>query len=237
METKLSKDSPDPLSNVIAAVHVARPRLEVKALPPRALEILPGGLALASLDRLALAAFILNRAGRVHYLNAAARALLDERCVRVWDSGLRFAKPLGTAFDDALRMATQSPWRSSLLPFAPRTKEVWELSISPLEPGDGSRSPNALPLALIFIARPQPDARRIVQRVRALYGLTEAEARVMAGLALGGTVESIAGENGVRASTVRAQVRSIFDKTGVNRQSDLVRLALTGAPLVAERNQ
>jgi hypothetical protein len=32
---------------------------------------------------------------------------------------------------------------------------------------------------------------------------------------------------------VRAQVRSLFDKTGVNRQSDLVRLALTGAPLVS----
>jgi DNA-binding CsgD family transcriptional regulator len=74
--------------------------------------------------------------------------------------------------------------------------------------------------------------RRIVQRVRRLYGLTVAEARVMAALALGGTVDSIAVDHRVSVSTVRSQVRSIFDKTGVNRQSDLVRLALTGAPLV-----
>jgi DNA-binding CsgD family transcriptional regulator len=32
-------------------------------------------------------------------------------------------------------------------------------------------------------------------------------------------------------STVRAQVRSIFEKTGVHRQTDLVRLALNGGAL------
>lgn len=86
-------------------------------------------------------------------------------------------------------------------------------------------------LAEALPARPRPDAQSLVPRVRALYGLTQAEARVMAALALGETVDRIALAHGVRTSTVRAQVRSLFEKTGVNRQSDLVRLALTGAPL------
>jgi DNA-binding CsgD family transcriptional regulator len=44
-------------------------------------------------------------------------------------------------------------------------------------------------------------------------------------------VEQIAVAHGVRVSTVRAQVRSIFEKTAVHRQTDLVRLALSGGPL------
>lgn len=82
-------------------------------------------------------------------------------------------------------------------------------------------------------ARPRPDTQSLASRVRGLYGLTQAEARVMAALASGETVDRIAMAHGVRTSTVRAQVRSIFEKTGVNRQSALVRLALTGAPLAA----
>ena len=58
----------------------------------------------------------------------------------------------------------------------------------------------------------------------------EAEARVVSALTLGETVEQIAVAHGVRVSTVRAQVRSIFEKTGVHRQTDLVRLALSAAP-------
>jgi len=91
--------------------------------------------------------------------------------------------------------------------------------------------PAVLPLALVVIARPRPDAERIARRVRRLYSLTEAEGRVVSALTLGETVEQIAVAHGVRVSTVRAQVRSIFEKTGVHRQTDLVRLALSGGPL------
>jgi DNA-binding CsgD family transcriptional regulator len=83
----------------------------------------------------------------------------------------------------------------------------------------------------VVIARPRPDAERIARRVRRLYSLTEAEARVVSALTLGETVEQIAVAHGVRVSTVRTQLRSTFEKTGVHRQTDLVRLALTGAPL------
>ena len=47
-------------------------------------------------------------------------------------------------------------------------------------------------------------------------------------------MDEIAMRHGVRASTVRARYASIFEKTGVNRPKDLVRLALTGAPLLVE---
>jgi DNA-binding CsgD family transcriptional regulator len=198
----------------------------------RLAQALPGRLALASLDRLAIAAFIVNRAGALQHLNASARTLLaNDRCVRIKHGRFRFYEPaLNSAFEAALRSATQEPARSSLLPLSCCKEEVYEVSVLPLEENDaGARAQS---LALVVIARPLPDATSIERRARGLYGLTEAEARVMAALTLGGTVEEIAVAHRVRTSTVRAQVRSIFEKTGVHRQTDLVRLALSGAPLL-----
>jgi DNA-binding CsgD family transcriptional regulator len=195
-----------------------------------------GRLALASLDHIAVAAVILNRDGAVHYLNASARSLIaDDGCIHIRNARLRFNEPaLNVALEVAVRRATQTPPGSSLLPLSSASKEVYEVTVSPLEAGREEATPAAgAPLALVVIARPRPDPQRIVQRARRLYGLTDAEARVMAALTMGETVEGIASAHGVRTSTVRAQVRSIFEKTGVNRQSDLVRLALTGAPLIS----
>jgi DNA-binding NarL/FixJ family response regulator len=172
----------------------------------------------------------------VLHLNASARGLLvDNRFMRVEKLTLRFIQPkLHASFEAALRRATQEAPCSSLLPIVSRGEVVYEVTVSPLEQAIGAPSPsnNAVPLAAVLIPTARLDGRSVAQRARQLYGLTEAEARVMAALTLGETVNDIAVEHGVRASTVRAQVRSIFEKTGVNRQSDLVRLALTGAPVV-----
>lgn len=64
--------------------------------------------------------------------------------------------------------------------------------------------------------------------IQALLDLTPAEARIARGIANGSTVEQLAGESRISPATVLVQLRSIFDKTGVSRQVDLVRL-LSGA--------
>jgi DNA-binding CsgD family transcriptional regulator len=184
---------------------------------------------LVSLDRLGVTAFIVNANGTVHQQNASARNLLaGDESVHVASFRLRLSDPaLNATLEAAVHRATKPPCRSSLFPVRAGKNEVYEVNVSPLQPAEDTGSA----LALVVIARPRPDAERIARRVRRLYGLTEAEARVVAALTLGETVEQIAVAHGVRVSTVRAQVRSIFEKTGVHRQTDLVRLALTAAPL------
>ena len=59
------------------------------------------------------------------------------------------------------------------------------------------------------------------------YGLTPAERRVAAQLALGLTVREIAASTGRRESTVRWHVRNLHSKLGVHRQADVVRLVLS----------
>lgn len=190
---------------------------------------------LQSLDRLRVTAIVARGTGTVHQLNACAQALLAcDQSLRIVSSRLRFADP-GThaMLEVALRRATLPAPRSSIFPLRTGRNDVYEVNVSPLHgPGNGAVfSAGAVPLALVVVARPRPDAEHIERRVRRLYGLTEAEARVTAALTLGETVEQIAAAHGVRISTVRAQVRTIFEKTGVHRQTDLVRLALTGGPL------
>ena len=66
-----------------------------------------------------------------------------------------------------------------------------------------------------------------VELVQSLFDLTPAEARVARSLAAGKTVDDIASDGGTSRNTVRTQVRSVLEKTGCSRQTDVVGL-LTG---------
>lgn len=83
---------------------------------------------------------------------------------------------------------------------------------------------------LLMIDEPDPDQqdRRMSALVRR-YGLTQAETRLLARLAQGARPADIAQQSEVSIHTVRAHLRSLFDKTGVRRQSELVRLAGSAA--------
>ncbi len=63
-----------------------------------------------------------------------------------------------------------------------------------------------------------------VELVQSLFDLTPAEARVARGLASGKTVENIATDGGTSANTIRTHVRGVLEKTGCNRQVDIVAL-------------
>jgi DNA-binding CsgD family transcriptional regulator len=60
--------------------------------------------------------------------------------------------------------------------------------------------------------------------LQALFDLTPAEARITSLLIDGNSVDSISKMQSVSLNTVRTQLKSVFMKTGVDRQIDLVRL-------------
>jgi DNA-binding CsgD family transcriptional regulator len=69
-----------------------------------------------------------------------------------------------------------------------------------------------------------------VELVQSLFDLTPAEARVARSLAAGETVEAIASARGVSQNTIRAHVRGVLEKTGCNRQTDIVALLTAISP-------
>jgi DNA-binding CsgD family transcriptional regulator len=66
--------------------------------------------------------------------------------------------------------------------------------------------------------------------MRARFGLTRAEAGVAMLIADGLSATEIAAHLGISVYTVRAHLRRIYSKTGVNRQVALVRLILMRRP-------
>jgi DNA-binding CsgD family transcriptional regulator len=63
-----------------------------------------------------------------------------------------------------------------------------------------------------------------------LFDLTPAEARVACSLAAGDIVETIATSRGVSQNTIRMHVRGVLEKTGCNRQADMIALLTAISP-------
>jgi DNA-binding CsgD family transcriptional regulator len=172
----------------------------------------------------------------MRHLNNAAEALFKRHESITYRNGaLRFKTPaLDAAFRTALRRAACEDGRSSAIDIRLSAVDAGELLVAPLEAGSAPGAP-AEPMAIVLFATSPADERAIAMRLQGAYRLTPAEARVAALLAMGQSLEEIAAANEVSYATVRSQVRSILAKTGVRRQADIVRIALTGALLRRDR--
>ncbi len=71
--------------------------------------------------------------------------------------------------------------------------------------------------------------------VRQIFDLTPAEAAVTRRLTSGLSLEDAAISLDISRNTARAHLRSIFSKSGITRQTELVRLVLNSAALLGER--
>lgn len=167
---------------------------------------------------------------RVHLRNAAAESLRDRggRIVEL-DGRLHCADPQEDAeLACALLRLELGHGRTTAEPAPRRTV----LRVGGSGPGAhavllterSSGDEPAPPLAVVRCYPLQHDAEPDPTLVAEAFELTPAEARVAAQLARGLSAVEIAAGRGVSMQTVRAQIRAVFEKTGINRQSDLVRL-------------
>jgi DNA-binding CsgD family transcriptional regulator/PAS domain-containing protein len=76
--------------------------------------------------------------------------------------------------------------------------------------------------AIALIGDPDRAQRLPLQTIRAVYGLTPAEARLALLLLEGKSIAEAAQENEVSKDTVRSQLKQIFLKTGTRRQGELI---------------
>ena len=87
------------------------------------------------------------------------------------------------------------------------------------------------PIAAIFVTDPEmPLHSGNHQQLRELYSLTAGEARLAAWLLQGKSVEEAAAAMGITGNTARADLKRVYQKTGVRRQPELMRRLLLGLP-------
>jgi len=94
---------------------------------------------------------------------------------------------------------------------------VWGMPLSGL-------SRNGRKLALLFLIDPDAAPSVPTPILQSIYGLTNAEGRLVEALLTGLTLESFAEQSYISVNTVRTHLKSVYRKTETNRQPELIRL-------------
>jgi DNA-binding CsgD family transcriptional regulator len=84
-------------------------------------------------------------------------------------------------------------------------------------------------ILVLTLTSPSRGAHVPTEALIHLFGLTPTEAGLVAALATGSTLEQYSQQRGVSITTARMQLKHVNVKTGVQRQSDLVRLVWSSA--------
>lgn len=85
---------------------------------------------------------------------------------------------------------------------------------------------NGFPTAVVYIRDSESQSHTSSEIAKKLFDLTPAETALSVQLSNGLSLEEAAEELGIKRNTARAHLRSIFSKTGVRRQTELVRIFL-----------
>jgi len=131
----------------------------------------------------------------------------------------RAAKPAGETADSILAVQRSSGRR-------PLT-----LVIRSVE-GASSKRDLMAPAVLVFILDPEEPIGTAEAELRQLYGLTSMEACLASLFMEGKTLDDCCELLGIRRSTARTHLQHLFEKVGVQRQSELVSLLLKSIGLV-----
>ena len=85
------------------------------------------------------------------------------------------------------------------------------------------------PAALVLVTDPEHRRGVNAARLRDLYGLTAAEARIATAVARGDGLPAAARVNGISIGTAKTHLHHVFEKTGAKRQAQLAQLVAATA--------
>ncbi|TXS92080.1 helix-turn-helix transcriptional regulator [Parahaliea maris] len=193
-----------------------------------------------AVDRMAVAAIILDQSARIRHSNRAAERLLGEGHWMQSEQGkLRLANRADNqAFRTCLEEVMEAHLRGE-----PAFIRALRLS-GPESPGagvlmrplplvaapDGSRNPSVA----LFISDPSQPREAPHEVLMTLFGFTRAEANLALLLANGATLDEACEQLGISRNTGKSHLSAVFSKTGVTRQTRLVQLILRSVAHMGE---
>jgi len=189
----------------------------------------------AMVDRMSVGIALTDACGRVAHINRAARAILDQRDgLAIVDGVLRAARQEDSSrLARLMRDAAGGDGPSMLPRMSGAMQAVRPSPRRPLpvvvSPALGAASPFDRNSAVcvnfaVRSARGKPTPNMLAR----LYGLTAREASVAALLIKGKSPNEVADALATTMNTARTHIRHIFEKTGVERMSELMRVLLSG---------
>ncbi|MCZ6830763.1 MAG: helix-turn-helix transcriptional regulator [Gammaproteobacteria bacterium] len=186
-----------------------------------------------AVEQLSVATIILDAEGRVLHTNSVAAGILamkdgiavleqelqlgnraaNERLQQLLSTAIGAQRAGETSMARALRVRRPSGLPDLGLVLRPIPAAEW---------AEGQSSP----CVVVFISDPRGQENASQQMLAELFELTPAEANLAIKLARGLSLAAVSAEQNISQHTARAQLKSIFAKTGATRQAELVRLVL-----------
>lgn len=171
----------------------------------------------------------IDESGVVHYRNAAAGHLLsgeallssDGNAIRIVD--VHEALQFNVALQHVLQAQADpnAPPEQILVSIDRKRRRPLFLVLRALPLANTER-----PLALVQLIDPELELPPIAGSIGRHYGLTGVECRLAELLMRGRTIQEAADAMRLKEQTARTYLKQVFQKTGTNRQVDLVRLML-----------
>ncbi len=194
------------------------------------------GSILDAVDRLTLGVILVDQHAHPIFVNRYAARVLDESDGLAIDGrSLIAAMPaaatrLDCALGSAIAVANGTALATEHAEFLiPRTagRRALHAAVSPISRRHSYDGLATQPAAVLFIVDPETNVTPPLDRLRALYSFTSAEARVAAALAAGRNAVDMSDASGVSRETVRSQIKRVLDKANVRSQSAFIRLVAT----------
>jgi DNA-binding CsgD family transcriptional regulator/PAS domain-containing protein len=192
---------------------------------------------LKGLDRLVIGLILYDRNARPVYINPTARTIieshpaLDMQKGDLWLVNSEDEKNLRKTIIETAEIDPDDSWRQSVAIGIshPDAELPLPLLVTPMHAHlittdldyEGAK-------VAVFLSDPNLQQPISIDSLVTVYNLTPSEAQVAISLANGHSIDQIARKSNHSAHTIRSQLKSVFRKTGVSRQSELIKLLLTG---------
>jgi DNA-binding CsgD family transcriptional regulator/PAS domain-containing protein len=210
------------------APHIRRVALVGRAMERNAVE---AATFAEALDGLRAGVFLVDAGGRIVHSNIAGQIILAEGDIlRVVGDRLAFADPRANASLREIFLAAGQGdaaigGKGVALPLTARTGGRHVAHVLPLTSSARQRIGDSLAAAAaIFVRKVEIVGAAPPEAIAKAYRLTPAELRVLLAVVEVGGVPDVADALGVAGSTVKSHLGQIYEKTGVSRQADLVKL-------------
>jgi DNA-binding CsgD family transcriptional regulator/PAS domain-containing protein len=192
----------------------------------------------AVLDRLSAGLYLIDRNGRIVFMNQAAKCQIKAgNVLRVADNRLSptsaearhaLVHAITTACSDSAGQCAKSvalpPQKDGQVGFIATV-----LAVNHRRQG----LPTPFVTCAVFVQDPHSTPPVPGEAFASLFGLTPAELDVLLALAAGQAPQGAADALGIALSTVKSHLHKIFEKTGTLRQADLVRLLMGSSLQIA----
>lgn len=188
----------------------------------------------SAMSELIMGVLIIDQTRKVHYMNPAAASIIQFHPA----IGLENEKFLGNGSEQSAKLDAILDQCFAMDPHQIDSSKLsltldhenadtpLNLLIGTLKEMQEARGATNEKCVVLYLTNPETSVTISSDRLSDFHGLSSAEVRLTIALVNGLSLQEYAEKQKLSVRTARSQLKSIFDKTGVNRQQDLIGLVL-----------